>query len=92
MSFNNLEEFKSQALSTGFDEVIERVWSANVVVPEHTHPFTAYALVTEGEMWMTRGQDIAHLKVGDTFLMDPGTPHSEKYGPNGAIYWVARKN
>jgi quercetin dioxygenase-like cupin family protein len=41
-------------------------------------------------MWMTRGDDTQHLKVGDTFTMEPETPHAEKYGAEGTIYWAAR--
>ncbi|TMB35998.1 MAG: hypothetical protein E6J62_08295 [Deltaproteobacteria bacterium] len=52
----------------------------------------AQAVVTEGEMWLTFGTHTQHLGVGDTFHVPLGTPHSEKYGPQGATYWVARRN
>jgi quercetin dioxygenase-like cupin family protein len=48
--------------------------------------------VTEGEMWLTFGTETQHLRAGDTFHVPPGTPHSERYGPQGAAYWVARRN
>ena len=40
----------------------------------------------------TRGDETRHLLPGDTFQLAHGTPHAERYGPEGAIYWVARRN
>jgi len=34
-------DYKNQARAAGFDDLVERVWSANAVVPTHTHPFSA---------------------------------------------------
>ena len=31
-------------------------------------------------------------KAGDTFLVARGVVHSERYGPEGAVFWAARKN
>ena len=50
-----------------------------------------HAVVAQGEMWLTRGDDTQHLQVGDTFTMEPETPHAEKYGSQGTIYWAARR-
>ena len=67
-------------------------FSPNQVVPTHIHEFDANALIVKGEMWLTVGQDTRHLMAGDTFELGHGTPHSEKYGPDGATFWVARIN
>ena len=82
------DEFQRDALARGFDEVLERRWAPGTVLERHTHPFDADALVVEGEMWL----DERHLAAGDTFQLVRGTPHSERYGPAGAAYWVARRN
>jgi quercetin dioxygenase-like cupin family protein len=86
------EEFQATARAAGADEVLVRQWGPDAVVPEHTHGFSVEAVVTEGEMWLTCGGSTQHLKVGDTFSMQRDTPHAERYGPEGATYWVARRN
>lgn len=89
---NSFETFKSAALAEGFDEVLERVWAPDTVVEEHTHPFAVKALVVQGEMWLTVGNETQHLKRGEMFSLDHAVPHAERYGPEGATYWVARLN
>jgi hypothetical protein len=88
----NFEQYEADFLAKGFDEVLARDWSPNQVVPTHIHEFDANALVVKGEMWLTVGHDTRHLLTGDTFELTHGTPHSEKYGPDGATFWVARIN
>lgn len=86
------EMFKQQSLAAGFDEVLERQWPANTILDMHTHPFTVQARVTQGEMWFTHSGQTRHLTAGSTFELKSGVMHSESYGPEGATYWVARKN
>jgi mannose-6-phosphate isomerase-like protein (cupin superfamily) len=43
-------------------------------------------VVAEDEMWLTCGGQTRHLRPGDTFHIACGTPHSERYGPQGATY------
>jgi quercetin dioxygenase-like cupin family protein len=88
----SFESFRAKALEAGADEVVERRWATSQIVETHAHDFDADALVTEGEMWLTCGGETRHLRPGDTFYIRSGTPHSEKYGPQGATYWVARRN
>ncbi len=84
-------EFESIALSHGADEVLVRHWDAGQVVAEHAHPFEAQAIVVAGDMWLTVARETRHLVAGDEFHLLAGTPHSERYGPEGATYWVARR-
>jgi len=42
-------------------------------------------------MWLVCQDGTQHLLAGDTFTLAGGTPHSERYGPEGATYWVARR-
>lgn len=85
------QQFEAEALARGFDEVLERAWMPNQIVDEHRHPFTADALVVAGEMWLTEAGRTRRLGPGDTFALEPDVPHSERYGPVGATYWVARR-
>jgi hypothetical protein len=86
------EAFKAEALAEGFDEVLEREWSPLKVLEEHTHPFGVAVRVVRGEMWLTTGGQVRHLHPGDTFTLDADVPHAERYGDEGAAYWVARRN
>ena len=83
-------EFEAAALARGSDEVVVRTWPPLEVVPTHSHPFVADALVVTGEMWLTRHDGVQHLVPGDTFALAANELHDERYGPDGATYWVAR--
>ena len=83
-------EFEAAERARGCTEVLARSYEPDTLVPEHTHEFTARALLVQGEMWLTVGGTTQHLKPGDRFEVPRDTPHTEKYGPQGATYWVAR--
>ena len=88
---DTFENFRQQALDQGFTEVLERHWAPSVTVAEHTHPFEASALMVAGEMWLTLKGETRHLLVGDRFEVPAETPHAERYGADGAVFWVARR-
>ena len=92
MSQFTFETFAAAAKARGFDEVLERTWQPALVLDTHTHPFAVKALVVQGEMWLVVGDDEQHLLPGDTFVLDRDVPHIERYGAEGATYWVARRN
>lgn len=92
MSLPSFAEFRAQMLAQGYEEIVERPWAPNAVVASHTHPFEADALVVRGEMWLSvRGAPPRHLRPGERFHLQPGEPHDERYGADGATYWVARR-
>jgi quercetin dioxygenase-like cupin family protein len=92
MNTIDFETYQSALLAEGFDEVAERVWTSGAVAATHTHPFSVKARVVSGEMWLTVGDETRHLCPGDTFELERGIPHSERYGESGATYWAARKH
>jgi mannose-6-phosphate isomerase-like protein (cupin superfamily) len=92
LNTTNFETFEREAKAAGYDEVLQRDWESNTVLPEHTHPFDAYAVVTQGEMWLTSEGSTRHITPGGAFSVPKGTPHAERYGSLGASYWVARRN
>jgi len=92
MSGHDFAAFQAEALAEGFDEVLERVWAPGTVLAEHTHPFEVKAVLVQGEMHLEVGAETRHLRPGDTFTLPAGLPHAERYGPEGASYWVARRN
>lgn len=85
-------EFEAESLAAGFDEVLERPWAPGTVLDTHRHPFAASALVVQGTMWLRCGDVVRELRPGDRFALAPDEPHDERYGDEGATYWVARKN
>jgi mannose-6-phosphate isomerase-like protein (cupin superfamily) len=91
MTTGTLEAFATAARAEGFDEVLERRWAPGTVLESHTHPFALRALVVQGEMWLTVGTAVRHLRPGDAFALDREVPHAERYGVEGATYWVARR-
>ncbi len=92
MSELSFREFESAARARGFTEVLERTWAPGTVIDTHTHPFAVEARVVQGEMWLSVGAETRHLQPGDSFSLDREVPHAERYGAEGATYWVARRN
>jgi len=92
MNTPNFETFAQQARAAGFDEVIERHWEPLTVLDTHTHPFAVQALVTQGQLWLTVQGQTRELRAGDRFELERDVPHEERYGPEGATYWVARRH
>jgi quercetin dioxygenase-like cupin family protein len=86
------DEFESTTRAEGFDEVLVREWKPGQVLDTHTHPFAVKALVVSGELWLTQGAQVRHLKAGDGFELAREVPHAERYGAQGATFWVARRN
>ena len=92
LNTQTFSEFESTALAQGFDQVVERRWPPLTVLDTHVHPFSLQARVVSGEMWLSVGDITRHLCAGDTFELARDVPHAERYGPEGATYWVARRN
>ena len=86
------EQFESDMRAEGFDEVLVREWQPGQVLDTHRHPFAVKALVTRGEVWLTEGGHVRHLSAGDGFELAHEVPHAERYGDQGATFWVARRN
>ena len=91
-SSDGFAQFAAQARARGFDEVLERRWEPATVLVTHTYPFAVDAVVVQGEMWLSVAGQTRHLRPGDPFALDAHVPHAERYGSEGATYWVARRN
>ncbi len=92
MTHNSFEDFKIRKLSEGYDQVLLREWDANFANEPHVHPFDTDAIVAQGEFWLTLNDQTTHYQTGDAFKVARGVTHFEKYGPEGAVFWAARKN
>lgn len=84
-------EFEQAALAQDYDEVLVRECAPLQVVPPHTHPVAANAVVLVSEMWLTEGEHTRNLRCGDTFALARDVPHAGHCGEAGATYWVARR-
>jgi mannose-6-phosphate isomerase-like protein (cupin superfamily) len=91
MNIGTFNAFRLQALMEGYDEVLERDWAPLTILDMHTHPFSARAMVTRGEMWITVGDLTRQLRPGESFEVRRDQPHAERYGAQGATCWVARR-
>ena len=88
----DFETFRDDMLAAGYETVLQRVWAPGALTGIHTHPFEADALVVQGQMWLTeQGGPTCALQAGDRFHLLAMVPHEERYGPQGATYWVARR-
>lgn len=87
----SFDEFSARATKAGFDEVIVREWAPDAVTQTHSHPFDVDAVVVRGEFWLTYGDQTRHIASGDRFDLARDVPHAERYGPEGATIWVARR-
>jgi quercetin dioxygenase-like cupin family protein len=92
MNSETFAEFEARAFAQGFNEVLVREWAPGQVVGTHTHPFDVSALVVRGEVVLTCHGEGRALRAGQPFELPRDTPHDERYGPEGATFWVARKN
>ena len=89
---DHLQPFRVQALAQGYEEPLLRHWDPDTMLDTHTHPFDAWAVMVMGEMELTAQGERHTLRAGDTFSLVRDTPHEERYGPQGAAYWVARRS
>ena len=92
MQTATFEEFQTAALAQGFDEVLVREWLPLQVVDTHTHPFAVQARVVRGALWLRCGDVVSHIPAGGGFELAHHVAHDERYGPEGATFWVARRH
>ena len=92
MKHDTFEAFESDALAQGFDEVLVREWAPGQVLDSHCHPFAVKALVVRGELELTVDGTRRQIVAGQGFELARDVPHGERYGPDGATFWVARRH
>lgn len=88
----DFETYRADALAKGYDEVLERRWAPGTVTGTHSHPFEVAAVLVQGEMWLEQGPISAPMVPGSGFELKPNVPHSERYGPEGALFFSARRH
>lgn len=86
----NADAFRAKAARRGMGPVAETAWAPETVNPPHAHDFAAMLLMLDGEIEVTVGGRTHRCAAGDTFSLAAGVTHSERAGPRGARFLVAR--
>lgn len=84
--------FEATLKADGFGDIEKKTVAPNVVNPGHTHAFAVRFLVLSGEITVTANGSAQTCRTGDTFALEPGCEHFERYGAEGAVYLVGRKH
>ena len=84
------DAFVSALRAEGFTELVLVTRDAGEL-DTHTHPFEAKALILAGEIHIRAGGAERVYRRGDTFHLAADAPHTERYGPQGVQYLVARR-
>jgi len=90
-SYANLLEFTAQAMEDGFEEILQKEWDPNIALDMHTHPYDVRVQVASGQVRLSLADGAQTYQAGQGFYLARNTEHAEKYGPDGAHFWVARK-
>ncbi len=54
-------------------------WEANTRAPEHTHDYTQWGMMIEGEMELTIGDKTRNYRKGDEYLIPPKVKHKAHF-------------
>lgn len=88
----NEQAFRHQLEQDGYDEPVELVREANLENDDHTHDFSASALILDGEVNVITAEGTITCRAGDTFALAGGTVHHERYGPQGARFLLGKRS
>jgi len=83
--------FTAELKNGGYSAPTSGELTAGTFNDTHTHDFSAFVLIVEGEMTVYHGDQTSTCGPGETFSLEAGTPHSEQVGPNGAKFLVGRR-
>jgi hypothetical protein len=91
MSQVEFNDFCNAHRADGYTEFLEKAWTPNLQLELHQHNFAVKARVVAGEMWLSHGGQDLHLGAGAEFALEVNVPHTERYGEQGALVWIARR-
>jgi quercetin dioxygenase-like cupin family protein len=87
----NFDAYVRDALQRGYDEVVVREWLPHQRVDTHSHPVSIEVVVASGEVDLTLAGQTRRYAQGEVFTVAQNEDHAETYGPEGAVFWVARR-
>jgi quercetin dioxygenase-like cupin family protein len=86
------DAFEARLRAEGYDEILTKTLEADVVIPDHTHPYDVLALVLDGEATIDCGQGPRVYRPGDELAVAADVVHSERYGPSGYTFLLGRRH
>lgn len=86
------EAFEARLRAEGYEEILTRTLEADLVIPDHTHPYDVLALVLEGEATIDCGEGPRVYRAGDALQVAAGVVHSEHFGPDGYTFLLGRRH
>lgn len=83
--------FRASLAEQGFEPPTEAVRDPNFATTEHSHEYTATALILAGRITVVAATGTFTCGPGDTFTLASGIPHHEEYGPEGARFLFSKR-
>ena len=87
----DLSQFKRQAKRDGYLETFEKSMGPSEAKSEHSHPFDLRGIVLEGQLRIDCKEMPQACAPGEVFVLDRDIRHREVAGPQGARYFVAKR-
>jgi quercetin dioxygenase-like cupin family protein len=84
--------FESELKRDGYDEILTGTTEGPRHNAEHSHPYDVKAMVLDGAITLAWEGRTQTFRAGDIFTMARGCPHTETFGPEGAVTLVGRKH
>ncbi len=84
-------QFRQKASELGYGDVRVKDFGPNEGGDLHTHDFSAFAMVSDGELTLVFEDEEVTFGPGESCEVSAGTKHCEKTGRTGATILIARK-
>jgi quercetin dioxygenase-like cupin family protein len=84
--------FETELKRDGYDEIVTGTTQGPRHNAEHSHPYDVKAMVVDGAITLAWEGNTQTFRPGEVFTMARGCPHTETFGPEGAVTLVGRKH
>jgi quercetin dioxygenase-like cupin family protein len=84
--------FETELKRDGYDEIVTGTTQGPRHNAEHSHPYDVKAMVVDGAITLAWEGNTQTFRSGEVFTMARGCPHTETFGPEGAVTLVGRKH
>jgi quercetin dioxygenase-like cupin family protein len=84
--------FETELKRDGYDEIVTGTTQGPRHNAEHSHPYDVKAMVIDGAITLAWEGNTQTFRSGEVFTMARGCPHTETFGPEGAVTLVGRKH
>jgi quercetin dioxygenase-like cupin family protein len=84
--------FETELQSEGYDEIVTGTTKGPKHNAEHSHPYDVKAMVIDGAITLAWEGKTQTFRPGEIFTMARDCPHTETFGPEGAVTLAGRKH